>query len=160
MLNNKNKLSLTAAREQKMLEQIKTLVKQGHTCVLATAADGKPYCSLMAYVADKPCEEIYMVTHINTRKYDNLLQNPAVSIMIDTRETKPRTEAQALTVEGTFCQIDNEKKQEQVRSLLLKTHPHLKQFMDHHEAALLCFKIQSFLLLNGLVDSHFIKLEQ
>lgn len=142
-----------------MIEHIKSLVKHQKTCVLATSTDDKPYCSLMAYVSNEPCDEIYMVTHKNTRKYNNLIQNPHVSLMIDTRETKSRTSAQALTVQGSYCKIDNETKQKEVREQLLDAHPNLKEFMDCSDSELLCIEVRSFLLLNGLVDAHFIEIK-
>ena len=141
-----------------MLEQMKALVKEKSTCVLATIATAKPYCSLMAYVADESCKEIYMVTHRKTQKYQNLLENPAVSLLIDTREKTPRTRTQALTVEGTFHRIENETKKISVRKILLKNHPHLKGFIDHPDAELICIIIEAFLLLNGLTDSHYVQL--
>ena len=141
-----------------MLEQIKTLAREKNMCVLATIAGAKPYCSLMAYAADDACKEIYMVTHRKTQKYKNLLENPAVSLLIDTREKSPRTSAQALTVEGEFQNIEDETKKSAVRQTLLEAHPHLEAFIDHQEAELLCIEVKAFLLLNGLTDSHYIEL--
>jgi len=37
-----------------MLDQMKALAREKNTCVLATDAGGKPYCSLMAYVRFVP----------------------------------------------------------------------------------------------------------
>ncbi|MDX1709054.1 MAG: pyridoxamine 5'-phosphate oxidase family protein, partial [Desulfobacterales bacterium] len=117
-----------------MLTEMKALAKQNDICVLATVAGQKPHCSLMAYVTDDNCEEIYMVTHKNSSKYQNLMQNPAVSLLIDTREKSHRSDAKALTVEGVFRRIENAVKQKQVASRLLQTHPHLATFMQHPEA--------------------------
>ena len=144
--------------ETAMLEQIRKLAREKSICVLATIAGAKPYCSLMAYAADDACKEIYMVTHRKTQKYQNLLKNPEVSLLIDTREETPRTRAQALTVEGRFQKIKDEAKKRAVRQKLLKTHPHLKAFIDHQDAELICIKINAFLLLNGLTDAHYEKL--
>ena len=141
-----------------MLEQMKALAKERNMCVLATIDKAKPYCSLMAYAADGSCNEIYMVTHRETQKYKNLMENPAVSLLIDTREKTPRSRTQALTIEGTFYKSENQAKQIEIRNTLLKEHPHLKGFMDHPEAELLCIKIEAFLLLNGLTDSHYVQL--
>jgi nitroimidazol reductase NimA-like FMN-containing flavoprotein (pyridoxamine 5'-phosphate oxidase superfamily) len=141
-----------------MLEQMKALTKERSMCVLATIAGAKPYCSLMAYVADESCEEIYMVTHRKTKKYQNLSENPAVSLLIDTREKTPQTRTQALTVEGTFHRIEDETKKNQVRETLLKIHPNLKEFIDHPDAELISIKISAFLLLNGLTDAHYVQL--
>ena len=138
-----------------MLDQMKALAGKKKICVLATAAGNKPYCSLMAYVTDEHCREIYMVTHRATKKYRNLMKNPAVSLLIDTREEAEHTQAQALTVEGVFQKILDEDKRTLIRSRLLAVHPHLRDFADHPDAELLCIKVKSFLLLTGLDEAHF-----
>ena len=93
-----------------MLAEMKALAREQNTCVLATVGGQKPHCSLMAYVTDENCTEMYMVTHKNTNKYKNLIENPSVSLLIDTREISPRTKAKALTVEGVCAAIKGEKK--------------------------------------------------
>ena len=138
-----------------MLDQMKALAAEKTICVLATAAGNRPHCSLMAYVTDKYCREIFMVTHRSSRKYHNLTRNPAVSLLIDTREELERTQAQALTVEGVFEKIQDEDKRASVRSRLLAVHPHLQAFIDHPDGELLCIKVKSFLLLTGLNEAHF-----
>ena len=70
------------------LERMKAMVRDHDICVLATVAEGEPHCSLMAYVPDESCREIYMVTHRKTKKYRNLRANPAISLLIDTRESR------------------------------------------------------------------------
>ena len=42
--------------------------------------------------------------------------------------------------------------------MLLKTHPHLKEFIDHPDAELIRIKINAFLLLNGLSEAHYVQL--
>jgi nitroimidazol reductase NimA-like FMN-containing flavoprotein (pyridoxamine 5'-phosphate oxidase superfamily) len=140
-----------------MLEQIKALAKEKSMCVLATVDGQKPYCSLMAYVADETCKEIYMVTHRKTQKYQNLLENPSVSLLIDTRETTPRAKAQALTIEGAFQRIEDHNKRRRVKKTMLTIHPGLKDFIDHPDAEIICIKVNAFLLLNGLTDAHYVQ---
>ncbi len=144
--------------EGKMLERMKALAKAKDICVLATASGSNPYCSLMAYVTDDECREIYMVTHKNSKKYRNLLENSSVSLLIDTREEhtgsrRPRTKA--LTVTGQFQKIEEEGKKKLARARLLERHPHLTGLIDDADAELFCIKVTSFLLLNGLKDAHF-----
>ncbi|MGB2928446.1 MAG: pyridoxamine 5'-phosphate oxidase family protein, partial [Desulfobacterales bacterium] len=62
-----------------MLEKMKNFVRKKNICVLSTASGNKPYCSLMAYITDATCKEVYMVTHKNTTKFKNLQKNPWVS---------------------------------------------------------------------------------
>jgi hypothetical protein len=96
-----------------------------------------------------------MVTHKNTHKYKNLTENPAISLLIDTRDKSPRSEAKALTIEGVYAAIVSEEKLAKVHAKLLSVHPHLSEFIDHPEAEILCVKIESFLLLSGLQEAHF-----
>ena len=138
-----------------MLAEMKALAIEKNICVLATVGGRKPHCSLMAYVTDENCTEIYMVTHKNTNKYKNLMENPSVSLLIDTREISPRTKAKALTVEGVCTAIKREEKRKKVHAKLLEVHPHLSEFINHSEAEILCVRIQSFLLLDGLQQAHY-----
>ena len=138
-----------------MLEKMKALAREKNSCVLATITGSKPYCSLMAYVTNRACTEIYMVTHRQTQKYHNLIANPAVSLLIDTRDTSPRSAARAMTVEGVFRSIKDPAEGKKVRRKLLSAHPSLKEFMGHPEAEILRIKIESFLLLEGLTQASF-----
>jgi general stress protein 26 len=144
-----------------MLEKMKALVKEKDICVLSTVSkDATPHCSLMAYVADEKCREIYMATHSTTKKYKNLLHNPSVSLLIDSREITPRQQAQALTVSGIFQPIYYAHKRDRVKALLLRQHPHLKDFVNNTNTIMICIKVKSLQLLNGLTDSHFVNLKE
>ena len=138
-----------------MLEEMKALAREKNSCVLATIVNNKPYCSLMAYVTNRACTEIYMVTHRQSQKFQNLMTNPAVSLMIDTRDTSPRSAVRAMTVEGVFRNIKDPAKGEKIRRELLSVHPHLKDFMGHPEAEVLRIQIKSFLMLDGLTQASF-----
>ena len=141
-----------------MLEKIKKLLRKKNICVLSTVSGNKPYCSLMAYITDATCEEIYMVTHKNTTKFNNLQNNPLVSLLIDSRETQPRFNAQALTIDGVLIPLLDENKKQTIRDRMLESFPHMKDFIHHPKAKLIRIKINSFLLLDGLTESHFISL--
>ncbi|MGD8258181.1 MAG: pyridoxamine 5'-phosphate oxidase family protein [Desulfobacterales bacterium] len=138
-----------------MLKKMKALAREKNICVLATITGSKPYCSLMAYVTNEECTEIYMVTQRQTKKYQNLIANPAVSLLIDTRDTSPRSAARAMTVEGIFQKIKDPAKEKKVRRELLSAHPHLNEFMRLPEAEVIQIKIKSFLLLDGLTQASF-----
>lgn len=141
-----------------MLETMKKLAKEKDICVLATASGGTPYCSLMAYATDDDCREIYMVTYRNSRKYKNLMANPSVSLLLDTREEHTgsrRSEAKAVTIAGTFRRIEDPHREAMVREKLLLRHPHLKPFLEAADGEIICIRISSFLLLNGLTEAHF-----
>ena len=134
-----------------MRDDIKALIRERSHCVLATAADNQPYCSLMAYTASPECTRIRMATFRNTRKFRNLCENPWVSLLIDSRETEP---GQALTVEGAFQEITDETEKEQIRQWLLENHPGMKDFLDQPETAIISIQIHALVFLNGLTDVH------
>ena len=126
---------------------MKALAKENDMCVMATVADGIPRCSLMAYITDKDCSEIYMVTNKKTQKYKNLMENPSVSLLIDTREEHVgprRPEANALTIQGLFQEIEDKDKIATIRTRLLERHPHLKTFFDQPHTCIFSIKIKSF----------------
>jgi uncharacterized pyridoxamine 5'-phosphate oxidase family protein len=115
----------------------------------------------MAYVADEDCRKIYMVTLRDTKKFQNLTQNPAVSLLIDTREEDAgpqRSRAKALTVNGIFQGVERGK-QEQIRSLLLERHPHLRDLMGKEKAEIFSIRIESLQLQGGIIDSYFERMD-
>jgi general stress protein 26 len=99
-----------------------------------------------------------MVTHKNTTKFNNLQNNPSVSLLIDSRETQTRSNAQALTIDGVFTPLTDENKKQNIRDRMLESFPHMKDFIHHPESEIIRIKINSFLLLEGLTESHFISL--
>jgi nitroimidazol reductase NimA-like FMN-containing flavoprotein (pyridoxamine 5'-phosphate oxidase superfamily) len=145
-----------------LLEKMKRLMRSRDICVLATASGERPHCSLMAYVADDECREIYMVTGRNTTKYRNLAANPEVSLLIDTREEHMagnRRQAQALTVEGRFEPVDDPDTKRRIAGRFREEHPHLRAIMDDPEAEFICVRVRSLLLLDGVSDAHFVELK-
>lgn len=140
-----------------MLPKMKRMLKEKDICVLATVSGNRPHCSLMAYVAAADGREIYMVTLRDTKKYRNLTENPAVSLLIDTREDDvgpQRSRAKALTVNGKFQTVDREK-QVRIRARILRRHPQLQEIFAKSEAEIFAVRIESFQLLEGATDSYF-----
>ncbi len=141
-----------------MLEKMKDIVKRNDLCVLATISGGDAHCSLMSYVTDDECHEIYMISHKKTKKYANLIANPSVSLLIDTREEdreNRRTNVKALTIMGEFQNIVDLSQKDHLRSSLLQKHPHLIDFMNDPDAEIFSIKIKSFQLLDGVKDVYF-----
>ena len=140
-----------------MIQKMKALVREKDSCVLATVSSGKPHCSLMSYITDPECREIYMVTYPKTQKYKNLLENPWVSLLIDTREEGRGIairEKKALTVSGIFQKTDPAK-EKGVRAQFLARHPQLEELVADPEAEIITIRVRSFQLLEGVRDAYF-----
>jgi nitroimidazol reductase NimA-like FMN-containing flavoprotein (pyridoxamine 5'-phosphate oxidase superfamily) len=145
-----------------MLKKMKKLVKDKDVCVLATVMDNVPHCSLMSYVPDRECREIYMMTRKGTKKFRNLAANRTVSLLIDTREEDcgaDRARIKALTVSGVFKTIGDKAKKKLVRQKLLKKHPQLKPFAEDPDTEIFAVKVKTFQLLDGVKDSYFEKVK-
>ena len=145
-----------------MLEKMKDIVKGNDLCVLATVSEGKPHCSLMSYISDEESQEIYLISQKQTKKYVNLMENPTVSLLIDTREEEKgqrRIYIKALTINGEFQTINDPGKKDLLRSKFLKRHPHLTDFLNDSGAELFSIKIKSFQLLNGVKDAFFERID-
>jgi nitroimidazol reductase NimA-like FMN-containing flavoprotein (pyridoxamine 5'-phosphate oxidase superfamily) len=140
-----------------MLEQMKTLIKERDMCVLATCSQGRPHCSLMAYVAEEDGETVYMATRRDTTKYSYLRENPLVSLLIDTRREQgaaPRREIHALTVDGRFEAVEDADERQRLLERIAVRHPHLEKLALHPDADVLRIRVESFLLLQGPMEAH------
>lgn len=142
-----------------MREQMTAMVKENDICVLATAGDNRPHCSLMAYVAAQTGESLYMATPRHSRKFKNLSRNPAVSLLIDTRAKHPREKTKALTVSGVCTPLADPTERRDAAERLLAAHPQLATLFEDPDVAILCVKAESFLLLDGVSEARFLALD-
>jgi len=141
-----------------MREDIQALICGNNHCVLATAVGNRPHCSLMSYTADQQGRELYMITMRNTQKFENLLLNPQVSILIDTREQdigSRRGRAKAVTVTGVFRQITDLEKKAALTAQLAAAHPHLQELAARADAEPFSIIVESVLLLEGVAEAYF-----
>lgn len=122
---------------------------------MATIADGAPHCSLMSYATDEDCGEIYMATLKDTKKYRNLIANPSVSLLMDTRDTDPKGHTRALTVTGVFQAVENEERIVAIWNVLIRKHPDLKDFFNNPDTRIVVIKATSLQLLDNVTDAYF-----
>jgi nitroimidazol reductase NimA-like FMN-containing flavoprotein (pyridoxamine 5'-phosphate oxidase superfamily) len=138
--------------DSRLHEKVCALIQGQGTCVLATASENQPYCSLMAYTTNNACSEIYLITHKESRKYHNIIKNPVVSLLIDTRQDRSKSEyaeTMALTLSGRFQPITERLERERIREELFQRHPEFRKFFKAQEGEPLRVIIESVLLLEG-----------
>ncbi len=141
--------------DKKMIEKMKQIVMDEKYCVLATAMNNKPHCSLMAYTVGEDCKRLYMVTHKDSDKYRNLQTNESVSLLIDTRGNTKEKSAKALTVNGRFFEVTDEDTLNRVKRDLADRHPGLQVFLNDDSSCVFSIEIESLLLLDGFTDSYY-----
>jgi nitroimidazol reductase NimA-like FMN-containing flavoprotein (pyridoxamine 5'-phosphate oxidase superfamily) len=138
-----------------MLDRVKELLTDNSLCVLCTASDDLPYCSLMTYMLSADLKTVYMVTVRESRKYKNLMANKSVSLLVDNRQRLvfPSDETIAsVTFKGVIKHLDPV--ESQVASIqLAERHAELKEILQSPDSVIFGIELKTFLLLNGPIDS-------
>lgn len=136
--------------KEEVFSAIKKLLATQHFAVLATQGDGFPYCTLVGYAQRDDIKEIYFATNRTTRKYNNLKNNPKVSLMIDsqTNRVDDIKDAQALTVLGDASEV-NAASRKQAMACYLNKHPYLEDFVSASDCALIRIKVSKYILVQN-----------
>ena len=145
------------SKDSSVMDAITEVIQTGHLCVLSTISGDRPYGSLMRYLANERYTEIYLVTHKNTTKYRNLLRNPRVSLLMDTRMSAAISDIQALSIAGVAVPVADAEKLASVLDRFIHRHPDVAEFVRHPDAAVICVEVHEFLLLNGIQDARRVK---
>ena len=143
------------------LSSCQELISKQNILVLATQGKDGVHTSLMAYANSTDFREIYMVSGKGSRKWQNLSQNPQVSLLIDDREGKlsgKRHKIKALTVKGTFHPVPDEAEIKMITDAIKETAPSIAAAFSGPENSIIRIRVESFQLLNGPQDSFYIEL--
>lgn len=141
-----------------MLEDMLAFIRENDTCVLATADQGRPHTSLMAYLPGDQGRMIYLITSAETLKYRNVLANPQVSLLIDDRrEGEAGGPVKALTVGGE-CAPAPEADQAALKARFAERMPRLAGITADPAAKVLVVKVRGLQLLAGPTEASFVEL--
>lgn len=139
-----------------MLAKVATILRENTLGVLCTESNGNPHCSLMTYILMEDPNVLYMVSTLESRKYKNILVNPRVSILVDTRQNRDTAAAEnivSITFEGLFQPL-TEPETQMVKTHLAQAHPELDAILKNPDCVIFGIRLKSFLLLDGPVDSY------
>jgi len=136
------------------------MIRENNFCVLSTCRDDLPNSSLMKYICNEMVNEIYMLAIKGSNKYLNIVSNPHVSFLVDTRSESQENEAiiQALTVYGDAAIIEDEVMSKLIKERLVETNPNLAVLANNKESCVIKVKINSMLMLNNVSESRFSKI--
>lgn len=108
----------------------------------------------MTYLIMDDIKTLYMVSKVTSKKYQSLLANPQVSVLVDTRQNLAvDKKIISITFEGTF-QVVNDAEAQQIKIKLANHHCELNEILKNPDSSLFAIKLSSFLLLDGPVDSY------
>ena len=132
--------------KEKLLSEIKTLLRSQLFGVLATQGVEYPYSSLVGYAVSEDAGDIYFATIRDTRKYRNLIASARVSLLINnvTNKVNDLVDAHALTVLGVATDVGQDS-WDLALSLYLKKHPYLKEFVSAPNCALIKIHVSRYI---------------
>ena len=133
------------------------MVKENNFCVLSTSKNNLPNSSLMLYLSDEEGKTLYMVTRRGSLKHANVIENPEVSLLIDTRENiqMSYSSVRALTAYGEAAIIEDKEEEKKLLTLLTEKHPGLSFFKAMEDACIIQVAIKKFLYLDGIEDAKY-----
>ena len=122
--------------------------------VLASDRGGQPYTSLVAFASLEGGRRLLFATTRATRKYENLMENGKVSLMLDDRSNRASDfrEAAAATVLGVADEVVNEVDKERLARLYIDKHPHLEEFLRSPTCALFMVNVKVVYLVSRFQD--------
>ena len=131
------------------LEQITTLFESQMLAVLSTQDRDQPYASLVAFAAGDNLEHIYFLTPNTTRKYEHLIANPKVALLINNSLNQADDIYKAISVTGIgSAAVVETSDKTQLLNIYLKKHPHLKGFSKAPTTALICVTMKRYFMVN------------
>jgi nitroimidazol reductase NimA-like FMN-containing flavoprotein (pyridoxamine 5'-phosphate oxidase superfamily) len=132
---------------------IQELLASQRLAVLSTQGQRQPYSNLVAFASTADLKHLIFATTRATRKYDNILKNPQISLLIDNRtnETADFAEAMAVTVLGQASEVQGDERREPLK-IYVNRHPYLEDFVTSPNCALFSVKVERYIIVTRFQD--------
>jgi nitroimidazol reductase NimA-like FMN-containing flavoprotein (pyridoxamine 5'-phosphate oxidase superfamily) len=129
-------------------ELVSGMLRSQRLAVLGTCGKEGPYCSLIAFVGADDLKTLLFATQRATRKYSNILLNPAVSLLIDTRTNTAEDfrNAAGITAIGTAAEVAGPER-ERYKAAYLYKQPELGDFVGSPECALIRVNVKTYMVV-------------
>jgi uncharacterized pyridoxamine 5'-phosphate oxidase family protein len=130
-----------------VLDRLSALDQTERHAVLATASAGQPHASLVAFALARVQGGLLFATPRRTLKYRNLLKNPKIALLIDSRSNtdKDYLGAEAMTIIGKARPLRRGRLRDELADTLLAKHPHLGDFIRAPSTALILVEPEKIL---------------
>jgi len=148
-----------------MLDEMRKFIRSRRNCVMATVDGDSPHCSLMSYLVEDDCRFIYVVSKINTKKYQNILQNPKVSLLIDDRASIAGGgqiglgEVKALTIHGECFPLEDPGRAGSIKRLFSIRYPHLEGLLAEQDIAVLYIEVHDLRMMEGALKANYANMD-
>ena len=142
--------------KKEFLVKLRDLLKSQMLGVIATDMSGFPHASLVAYSSTDDLKYLIFATSKNTKKFQNLMRNSNVSLLIDNRENNPSDFNNAITVTAVGVAKKIQKNIDYFKDLFIKRHPNLGDFINASDCALLKIKVDKYQFVSNFQNVKYI----
>ncbi len=132
---------------------IKDFFQTNNPVVLATEGNGQPHASLVAITPADDFRLFIFATYRSTRKYNNLINNGRVAILVENRYLNNLNEQEiaALTAFGFAKEVDKDEYEIAMQTHVLK-HPEQRSFLLSKDCAIFRVVVDAYQLVRGIDD--------
>lgn len=137
-----------------MLTIAQKMLEKNSLCVLATCSNNLPNISLMHYIYDGNDMNIFMLAIGGSAKCNNIIANPHVSLLIDTRADLPKTglTVMALTVYGKAGFVQDLQRHRALVDQLVNRYNSLAKLASDSQCLVIQVRMEKMLLLDGVSE--------
>lgn len=145
---------MEASDLEELKKEIKTLLDTQPFAVLATQGDGITDASLVTIAMSDDLSHIVFATPINTGKYDFIVANENVSILLDDRTLHQNdiNRISALTVFGKAKILSDGIETQAWGKHLMDKHPALSEFVKAPTSAIVLIHVTKYLFVKHFQD--------
>lgn len=135
--------------EKQMLVEILDLFDAQRLAVLSTQSNQQPYSSLIAFAVSSDLTDFYFLTPNTTRKYENLISNPKVCILVNNSQNQADDIYKAVSVTGMgIASVVEKDDSEKVMEMFLEKHPQLDDFSRAPTTAFIRIAMSRYFMVN------------
>jgi len=142
-------------------ETIGPVLERNLLCVLATQRKGQPHASLIAFTPLEGVRSLGFATHRNTLKYESILEDPRVAILVQDREGDPGRPDGKLVVTAIGEAVSvSDKEREVYLAIHLKRHPELETFLKSPECEFVKVAVRAYQVVRDFEDAKWYTIEE
>jgi nitroimidazol reductase NimA-like FMN-containing flavoprotein (pyridoxamine 5'-phosphate oxidase superfamily) len=134
---------------------IEGILQNCRLAVLATESHGQPHASLIAITPVQGYREIVFATYRNTRKFENILRNDRVAVLIqgEALDSSNQQKGFALTAFGNARELEISDL-EKAMSAHVERHPDLVSLLNSRDSVLIRIMVETYQVVRGIDDVH------
>jgi heme iron utilization protein len=145
--------------ERTLRRRLSALFRAQRLAVVATATEGAPYTSLVAFYSTPDLRSIVFATLRSTSKYRNLSKEPRVSVLVDDRDNTPGDIAGAVTASAMGRAGEVRRGRARMSRLFLKKHPYLAGFLRSRDCALICVRPERYIFVDRFQEATVLEMD-